>query len=388
MSGKSLYETLQVHPDASPEVVKAAYKSLSTKYHPDRDKSEDAASRFAEIQKAFDVLSDPDRRRRYDANSTQDTAASSGSSVVFRLDGSSTFLTLEEHQRRGWKEAASCDLSNHDFSGISFKNAKLTKARLDGSRFNGCDFRGADLSDCSAKDCQLDKADFANAKLVRTDFTGCRIRAAKFYGIGQIWASDCANEAIRFSDSDNVEKKISTEASEETAAEIRQATFSNCDVTGSLFAGPVPIINQQSKTRQSIFGAAREVTVWTKHYFTGCGIKDSDFSGAILYDCDLRSIDLQGSRFLRCNLQRAQMQRCNICSVDFTSCNLVDTNLTGCIVNNATKFPEGYAVPTGAKNSDEQRLRQEQETANVGFMIIALFVVFFFSVVLFAIFSK
>ena len=58
MSGKSLYENLQVHPDASPEVIKAAYKSLSTKYHPDRDKSADAARRFAKIQQAFVFLID------------------------------------------------------------------------------------------------------------------------------------------------------------------------------------------------------------------------------------------------------------------------------------------------------------------------------------------
>ena len=101
VSSKSHYEILQVHPDASPKVINAAYKSLSTKYHPDRDKSADAARPFAEIQHAFEVLSDPDGRRRYDANPGQGTAAKSESSVVFRVDGTSTFLTLAEHQRRG-----------------------------------------------------------------------------------------------------------------------------------------------------------------------------------------------------------------------------------------------------------------------------------------------
>lgn len=174
MSTKTHYEILQVHPEASPEVIKAAYKSLSTKFHPDRDKSADAAGRFAEIQKAFDVLSDADRRRQYDADlarGLESTSATSGSSVVFRVDGTSTFLTLDEHHRRGWQEAAACDLSNHDFSGVSFKDAKLAKAKLDGSRFNGCDFRGADLTDCSAKDCQFDKADFAGAKLTKCEFS-------------------------------------------------------------------------------------------------------------------------------------------------------------------------------------------------------------------------
>ena len=109
---KSLYEIQQVHHDAPPEVIKAAYKSLSTKYHPDRDKSADAARRFAEIQQAFEVLSDPDRRRRYDANPGQGATASAGSSVVLRVDGTSTFLTLAEHQRRGWRAAASHQQNN------------------------------------------------------------------------------------------------------------------------------------------------------------------------------------------------------------------------------------------------------------------------------------
>ena len=358
MSGKSLYETLQVHPDASPDVIKAAYKSLSTKYHPDRDKSADAARRFAEIQQAFDVLSDPDRRRRYDANPAQGTAASSGSSVVFRLDGTSTFLTLDEHQRRGWKEAASCDLSNRDFSGVSFKDAKLAMAKLDGSRFNGCDFRGADLTDSSAKDCLFDKADFAGVKLMRADFTGSRIRAAKFYSVGPVWISTCTSQADRLTETDNVKERAPTTETEESITVIGQANFSNCDLTGSFFAAQPPNTSQQTHTQSSTFGAAREVAVWTRQYFRGCGIKDCNFSGANLYDSDLRSIDLHGSNFLRANLQRAQMQGCNIGAVDLTSCNLVDTNLTGCIVDDATKFPEGYAVPNGAKNSDELHRRK------------------------------
>ena len=376
MSGKSLYETLQVHPDASPEVIKAAYKSLSTKYHPDRDKSADAARRFAEIQKAFDVLSDPDRRRRYDANPAQGTAASSGSSVVFRLDGTSTFLTLEEHQRRGWKEAASCDLSNHDFSGISFKNAKLTKARLAGSRFNGCDFRGAELTDSSAKDCQFDKVDFAGVKLMRTDFSGSRIRAAKFFCVGPVWVSDCTSSADRFTESDSDRKKISTAETEEAVAVVGHSNFSNCDLAGAVFAAQPAVTNQQTRTQQSTFGTAREVPVWTKHYFWGCGIKNCDFAGANLNDCDLRCIDLSGSEFLRANLQRAQMQGCNVGSVDLASCNLVDTNLTGCIVDDATKFPEGYAIPSGVKNRDEeirlQAKKNREDTRIVGYVILTL----------------
>lgn len=382
MSSKSLYEILQVHPDASPEVIKAAYKSLSTKYHPDRDKSADAARRFAEIQKAFEVLSDPDRRRGYDANPGQTTAASSASSVVFRVDGTSTFLTLAEHQRRGWKEAASCDLSNHDFSGVSFQDARLAKAKLDGSKFNECDFRGADLTGCSAKDCQFDKADVAGAKLMHTDFSGSRIRGAKFFCVGPVWMSESTSSTDRFAVADLYKKKISTHETEEAVALLGHSNFSSCDLTGSVFAAQPAITDQQTRTQQSTFGTVREVPVWTRQYFRGCGIKDCDFSEANLHDCDLRSIDLSGSKFLRANLQRAQMQGCKIGSVDLASCNLVDTNLTGCIVDDATKFPEGYAIPNGVKNRDDEKRNEEQSNVEFGWIIvIILLVVAFFIVV-------
>ena len=60
------YAVLRVHPDAEPEVITAAYRSLARLYHPDRDRSPDAARRMAQINIAYDVLSDPDRRAAYD----------------------------------------------------------------------------------------------------------------------------------------------------------------------------------------------------------------------------------------------------------------------------------------------------------------------------------
>jgi len=263
VSTKTHYEILQVHPEASPEVIKAAYKSLSTKFHPDRDKSADAAGRFAEIQKAFDVLSDADRRRQYDANlarGLESTAATSGSSVVFRVDGTNTFLTLDEHHRRGWQEAAACDLSNHDFSGVSFKDAKLAKAKLDGSRFNGCDFRGADLTDCSAKDCQFDKADFAGAKLIRTDFSNSKIRGAKFFAL-KIRQSTCRVSADRFTNSDPTIQRVSKSEDEEKLAELKQVNFSNCDLAGTQF-GSRQFEKQHSVSSTSVIGTVSEKAIW------------------------------------------------------------------------------------------------------------------------------
>ena len=61
------YDNLKVARDAPPEVIRAAYKSLSQKYHPDRNPGDPTASRtMAIINAAYRVLSDPDLRRKHD----------------------------------------------------------------------------------------------------------------------------------------------------------------------------------------------------------------------------------------------------------------------------------------------------------------------------------
>lgn len=61
------YDNLKVARDAPPEVIRAAYKSLSQKYHPDRNPGDPRASRtMTIINAAYRVLSDPDLRRKHD----------------------------------------------------------------------------------------------------------------------------------------------------------------------------------------------------------------------------------------------------------------------------------------------------------------------------------
>jgi len=65
---KTHYDNLQVVRNASPEVIRAAYKSLSQKYHPDRNQDKpDAARIMSLINTAYDVLSNPVKRRQHDA---------------------------------------------------------------------------------------------------------------------------------------------------------------------------------------------------------------------------------------------------------------------------------------------------------------------------------
>ncbi|XP_020679417.1 dnaJ protein ERDJ3B-like [Dendrobium catenatum] len=64
---KSYYEVLQVPKGASDEQIKRAYRKLALKYHPDKNQgNEEANKRFAEINNAYEVLTDSEKRGIYD----------------------------------------------------------------------------------------------------------------------------------------------------------------------------------------------------------------------------------------------------------------------------------------------------------------------------------
>lgn len=66
MEYKDYYKTLGVERSASQDEIRKAFRRMAAKYHPDRNKDAGAEDRFKEINEANEVLSDPDKRSRYD----------------------------------------------------------------------------------------------------------------------------------------------------------------------------------------------------------------------------------------------------------------------------------------------------------------------------------
>ena len=67
MKYKDYYKILGVEKNADEKAIKSAYRKLARKYHPDVNKEQGAAEKFKDVNEAYEVLSDQQKRARYDS---------------------------------------------------------------------------------------------------------------------------------------------------------------------------------------------------------------------------------------------------------------------------------------------------------------------------------
>jgi DnaJ-class molecular chaperone len=76
MATQTPYEVLGVKPDASADEIRKAYRKLAKEFHPDLNPGKPAAeARFKDVSAAYDILSDPDKKGRYDRGEIDETGA-------------------------------------------------------------------------------------------------------------------------------------------------------------------------------------------------------------------------------------------------------------------------------------------------------------------------
>jgi hypothetical protein len=77
---KDYYKTLQVDTEAEPEIIKGAFERLARKYHPDLNNNSDATQRMTEINEAYGILGDAEKRKNYNTAYLQRKNSSTESS--------------------------------------------------------------------------------------------------------------------------------------------------------------------------------------------------------------------------------------------------------------------------------------------------------------------
>lgn len=96
MPKKDYYESLGISKNASDDEIKKAYRTLAKKYHPDLNHEPGAQEKFKEVQEAYDVLSDPEKKSNYDKYGTADPQEAFGAGGGFGGGFTSGFEDLSD----------------------------------------------------------------------------------------------------------------------------------------------------------------------------------------------------------------------------------------------------------------------------------------------------
>lgn len=146
------YDALGVNSSASEEEIKRAYRKLALKYHPDKNKDEGAQEKFKEISVAYDVLSDPEKRKRYDQFGEKGLSGEGG------IDPSDIFSSFFGGGSRSRGEPKPKDIVHeHAVPLEHFYNGKVVKLAIMRDRLcDECNGSGANKPgvDAKCRECQ------------------------------------------------------------------------------------------------------------------------------------------------------------------------------------------------------------------------------------------
>mmetsp|Transcript_6707 Transcript_6707/g.10155 ORF Transcript_6707/g.10155 Transcript_6707/m.10155 type:complete len:406 (-) Transcript_6707:105-1322(-) len=149
---KKFYDLLGVSPTADEDTLKRAYRKLALKYHPDKNKEAGAQEKFKEISVAYEVLSDPEKRKRYDQYGEKGV-----DNEMQGMDASDIFSHFFGGGRRQRGEPKPKDIVHElPVSLEAFYTGKVTKLAITRDRFcSKCDGRGTNKPgvDATCKDC-------------------------------------------------------------------------------------------------------------------------------------------------------------------------------------------------------------------------------------------
>jgi DnaJ family protein A protein 2 len=140
------YDLLGLAPTASSDEIRRAYKKLALKYHPDKNKEADAQEKFKSISVAYEVLSDDDKRKRYDQFGEKGVDQEAG-------DPSDIFASMFGGGRRPRGEPKPKDIMHElPLSLENFYTGRTAKLAITRDRLcSGCDGRGSNKPGVDAR---------------------------------------------------------------------------------------------------------------------------------------------------------------------------------------------------------------------------------------------
>lgn len=120
MAKRDYYDILGIHRTATADEIKKAYRKLAMKHHPDRAEGDKKAAegRFNEIQEAYDVLSEPPKRRNYDQFGHAGVGAGTAAGAGPGRAGDDPFEAFRRAQgggRRQWRASPNVSVEDFDF---------------------------------------------------------------------------------------------------------------------------------------------------------------------------------------------------------------------------------------------------------------------------------